>query len=1252
MKNKTLIKDILRTIRTSLTRYLALIAMTCLGATVFIGLKTTGPNIRASLKEKTQEHNMYDFKVESYMGLREKDQDMLDRISFVDQLEYVTSEDFSLNKKDKKIQLYSASENINKYKLVEGRPLQAINEIAIDSHYKDKLGLKLGDTIRLDNKKIDRPYEDDLNFLKEDHLTIVAFVESVDYILTTRGNSSFSSSSSDFFGLVDPDNWNLKYPNYALIKSDKILGIEESSNLYKEKENNYKDILEENFNNRPEEIKLSLIKDGQEKIDQAQEEVDQAKKDLKKASSDLDKAKKELDQGQEDYEKAKDEGLEKLNDARQKIINEKKQVDQAQEKLDQGQKDYKKAKSSFDSSIKKEKAQLDQAQEDLDKAKKDLDEASGFLEEKKEELESGWQKYYQGLDQAQEKKEALLAKQKQLEKAKEDLEAQLDPSLNLEEISLLISQAEGALEDLNQKLGKINILIMDAKEKLLELNKDLEATTDPNEILEIQNKIKKLELELAQEEKNKEYLEGEIEKVSLQLEELKRAQEGILSLEEIKKSLEDINQGLLALEEGLVELEQVKNDLLKAQDDLDMAEEELSRNQSLYEKSLKEFQAGLELFEKERDKNQEKLTLVKSDLDANKKKLVLAYGQIEEAFDQLKQEENKFYDKLEEAKKDLEEGQTNYQKGLDEFKKENKKALDDIKEADEEIKKAQENLTNIKVPKYIIHGKYDDFTFNTYMDEASSMDSMSLIFTTMFYLVAILVALTTIMRMVDTERVQIGTLKALGYSKRQISSKYLFYGISSSLIGTFFGILIGYYLLMPPIFQAYTAQTNLSQVKNIFNPNYIWMVFAISILSIGLATQYSVNSALKENAANLMRPKAPQIGRKNFLENFPFIWNRLSFLQKVTFRNLSRNRIRMFMTILGVAGSSGLITMGYGIKSSVQGIGDKQFNYIFKYDIQAIYDEEAEDLEEIYTFLDDNKAEKIPIISDMATIKNKKGFYESVSIISTEKADSLDDYVRLQDRRSKEIYKLDSQGIIVSEKLAQAVDKKPGENLKLKDSNGIEHSLPISHISEHYSGHQIYMTNDFYHKLIDEGKKNNSLLIKLDQADEKELRDFNKKLRSKDSIIQTIPIYDLNDVLDDLVESLDMVVWVIIIISALLTFVVLYNLTNINVSERERELSTIKVLGFRPKESLSYIFRETFLLTILGILIGFIVGRLMHIAIVMALSPSSVLLDPQMMPLSYLYSALIVLAFTFIVMFIIDREIRKIDMVEALKSID
>ncbi len=1247
MKNKSLIKDIFRTIKNSLTRYLAIIAMTCLGATVFIGLKTTGPNLRASLKEKTQNHNMYDFKVESYLGLEEKDKALLENQSYIDQIEYGSNKDFFLKDEDKKLQVYSLTQDINKYLVKEGRLPQAPDEIALDLLAKEGLGLELGQTIRIKNEKI--PGQDDDFYLAQDQLKLVGFVESVDYILTSRGNSSFTGSSSDFFGLVTRDNWQVEKPSYALIKSHKMKDLDQASSLYKEKENSYKSSLEKTLATRPAEVKVQLQKEGQEKIDQALEEIRDGKKDLAQARKDLDQAKKDLDQAWKDYDQEENKALDEINQAKIKIGSEKGQLDQARKDLDSAWINYENNLKKSQDQLAVEENKLTQAKKDLDQARKELDLAQGQLDQEKTSLDQAWKDYYQGLELLEKKKNDLLQSKNQLEGAIEEIENSLDPNLKEEDLRAILAKLEGEKNKFQEDLDHLQFQIEGLKEEIKILEDQLEESEDPGLIGQLEEKLKILtgkKDELVQVESQ---VQAGLDQIKIQLDQTEKALAGLVKLDELKASLKELKQGLDQIKAKLIEVKKGKDKLLQGQEELDKAEEEIARNESSYQKGLKAYEDGLVVFQKEKTTaldqlDQAKLLLSKNEEDLSQARLLLDQASLD-----LSQEEEKALDLLDQAKEKILDGQKDYEEGEKEFKKENLKALEEIEEAEKKVEDAKKDLDKIKVPNYIVHGKYDDFTFNTYIDEAESMDSMSLIFTSMFYLVAILVALTTIMRMVDTERVQIGTLKALGYSPRQIAFKYLFYGVSASLIGSILGIVLGYYGLMPPIFKAYTAQTNLEQVAHIFNPNYIWVCLAISVLSIGLAAYYSVNSSLKENAANLMRPKAPEIGRKNFLENFPFIWKRMSFLQKVTFRNLSRNRIRMFMTILGVAGSSGLIAMGYGIKSSVQGIGDKQFNYIYNYDIQALYQGDDKDLEDLYTFLDQEDLDRLEAISDLVTIKNKKGFYENVSLLATDEKENLNKFIKLQDRRSKKTYSLDDQGLIISEKLAQAVDKKVGEKISIKDSQGLEHKLPISHITEHYSGHQIYMTRDFYQSHLSEDQDYNSLLIKVKKGDVKAI---NKSLKDEKAIVKTIPIYDLNDVLDDLVESLDMVVWVIIVISSLLTFVVLYNLTNINVSERKRELSTIKVLGFRPRETLTYIFRETLILTGLGILIGFIVGRLMHIAIVLALSPSSVLLDPQMNKLSYLYSAILVGVFTLVVMFIIDREIKKIDMVEALKSID
>jgi len=455
---------------------------------------------------------------------------------------------------------------------------------------------------------------------------------------------------------------------------------------------------------------------------------------------------------------------------------------------------------------------------------------------------------------------------------------------------------------------------------------------------------------------------------------------------------------------------------------------------------------------------------------------------------------------------------------------------------------------------------------------------------------------------------------------------------------------------MPPIIKAYTASSNLTELPGIYEFDKPVLIIIATLVIIGLTIYLTVNSSLKENAANLMRPKPPKEAKRTLLERIPFIWNKLSFLNKVSIRNLFRNKVRMFMTIIGTAGSFGLMAMGLGIQTSIGNVASKQFDQIYKYDSQIMYNDQADDLSKFESYLKEISSDSIKIISQNATVKTPEGFNEDINIMATDQVKKFDQFVSLKDRASDKKYKLEDGKVIISEKLSNTQDLKVGSMFKFKDINGMDRQLQVSAITEQYFNHSIYMTEKTYKELINTKQTQNSYLINLKDTSDKNVNKVRNIITDFEACTAFIPILDLQDSLDNLNDSMKPVVLLVIAVSALLAFVVLYNLTNINISERIREISTIKVLGFRPAEVVTYIFKENLILTLFGILLGIGLAKLMHNIIVFYLSPGAFQFDPQMMPSNFIIASVLIIAFTLLVMLISKREMGKIDMVEALKA--
>ncbi|TLG74166.1 FtsX-like permease family protein [Culicoidibacter larvae] len=578
--------------------------------------------------------------------------------------------------------------------------------------------------------------------------------------------------------------------------------------------------------------------------------------------------------------------------------------------------------------------------------------------------------------------------------------------------------------------------------------------------------------------------------------------------------------------------------------------------------------------------------------------------------------------------------------------------------ADAEIKllDAKKDLATLKLPVYTARTRDDNTGYTQYYENSTRIDVLSNVFPVFFFAIAALVSLTTMTRMVDEQRSQMGTLKALGYERRSIMKKFVIYGTVAAIVGALIGIILGHTILPNIIFTAYSTNYNFGSFSITISWLYSFIGIAIAILCTTGAAIFSARSDLKDNATELMRPKPPKSGNRIFLERMTFIWKRMSFNYKVTARNLFRYKKRMFMTIFGVAGCTALLITGFGIKDSLTGIVDKQYGEIYHYDLTAVYKDDATDsaiAEETRAIAQnsDVTASK-PITYQNYNIK-VDNTTQTITLVTPQESSDLPEFITLRDRNSHEEYTLSDTGAIISEKIATELSIGPGDAVEIIDNDsGEKFQVQISEIAEMYIGHSIYLSPAYYETVFGETPKVNASFIELTADGKSHEAEFSSELMQDKTILTVIQSNYLSTAMDAVLGSLNTVIVVLIVCASLLALVVLYNLTNINVSERIRELSTIKVLGFYPKEVTMYVYRETLFLTGFGILIGYGLGWLMHYFIITMLPPEAIMFSPPILMTNYIISALITFFFSLVVMVLIHRKLRKVDMIEALKSVE
>lgn len=622
----------------------------------------------------------------------------------------------------------------------------------------------------------------------------------------------------------------------------------------------------------------------------------------------------------------------------------------------------------------------------------------------------------------------------------------------------------------------------------------------------------------------------------------------------------------------------------------------------------------------------EELNKIEIELENAKNELDLFYASLDE--------NNPFYDTL----------LSQYEMALSQYNKELNTFNDYKEEILVSIETAKEEINNIEKPNWIIYDRSDYTVYSEYIDNSQSIANISKIFPIVFFVVAILISLVSMNRMVEEDRNEIGTFKSLGMANYQIISKYLIFSFFATLIGCILGSVVGSYMIPSLIITIYGILYDIPYLALKIDIFILIVTLIISSLCICGTTYFTARKVLKENPASLMRPKAPKAGKRVLLERVKFIWNRLNFSNKVTIRNIFRYKKRVLTTIFGIAGCTGLMLCGFGLKDSIVDLPGIQYGDVFKFDAM-VYVNNYNYLEDITTF--DN--EMITSITNIETINVMVG-KNDVQIMVSEDKDEIKKVINLYDYQTNEIKDLEADKVIISDKLAELCKIKEGDNIDITYDNKII-SYEVSSIVKMYFGHYIFMDQNTLAKINFEFIPNVVYLetIELDKESERILQE---DLIAKDTVLNVTYISYFLDKIDDMLTSLDKVILILIVLASALAFVVLYNLSNINILERRREIATLKVLGFYHKEVDNYITKETIILTLIGVLIGLLFGNVLTGFVLDTLELEQARFIHHIKILSYGYASILAFIFTLIVNYITHFSLKKIDMIESLKSVE
>ncbi|HIY62797.1 MAG TPA: FtsX-like permease family protein [Candidatus Mediterraneibacter stercoripullorum] len=830
-----------------------------------------------------------------------------------------------------------------------------------------------------------------------------------------------------------------------------------------------------------------------------------------------------------------------------------------------------------------------------------------------------------------------------------------EESFSLEVYTEIYAQVEGAKEltaftdEYDSRIEEVLDSVEAIKEERQQARYQ-EVVDEANEALndarqELTDAEQELEDGRTELESSKEQLEASKKEIQSSKQELEARQK------ELEDGTEQLNQGIDELNASIDALNEAKDqyNTLAASGQTD--DVTLATMNALYEQ-IQQGEAQIEA--------------ARAEIEASRAQLESGQEQINQGVSQIEEGEHQIADaeqQIEDAEAELADGEQEIADGWEEYYDGEKEAQEEIADGERQIADAKEKLADaeqevadIEQPTWYVYDRDNLSDYSGYGDNADRMRAIGEVFPVIFFLVAALISLTTMTRMVEEQRTLIGTLKALGYEKHSIAGKYLGYACLATVSGSVLGILFGEKVFPYIIITAYGIMYQHMNVVVLPYSLEYGLIAAVAALvcTIG-ATFFSCFRELREQAAELMRPPTPKQGQRVFLERFSFIWKRLNFSWKATVRNIVRYKKRFFMTVFGIGGCMALLLVGFGLKDSIMAIAVLQYEEIQLYDGNIILNEDASD-EEKQEVLDmisstDQVADAAENLLKQITIGNGNE-WKDVYLNVPADVESYPDFVLLQDRTTKEQYFLDDDGVILTEKMAKELEIEAGDTITIRDEDKGDVDVTVEHICENYMGHYLYMTPALYEEMYGEAPNYNSVYYRTVDRTTEEAENVGEDVLQLDGALSVSYTTDLRQQVEDMLEALDLVIVVLILSAGMLAFVVLYNLNNINITERKRELATLKVLGFYNNEVCAYVYRENIILTLIGAVFGMALGRILHQFIIVTVEIDSVMFGRNINAVSYLYGFLITIAFSCIVNGVMYFKLKNINMVESLKSVE
>jgi putative ABC transport system permease protein len=1253
--SKAYIKTLFRQIQKSFGRFAAIFGIVALGVGFLAGLTATTPVMHFSVDAYYDQNYMADVFIKATMGITEDDVEAISSMNEVERVmpAYVTDV-LMENDLDKRltVRIYGLSfhkmqfedeEVVNRLQLIDGRMPTSQNECLAELGGGCLSGTKLGTTLKISPDNQD--FENIEDIYRTTEFTVVGIVTNPFYFSWEREPSPIGNGRLDAVLYVDESCYALDvYTDVYLTIAD-TLPLTAFTEEYESKVETIVEKIEALGYTRSEIRYADVLREAREEIDKAKAEYTDAKHE---AEAELASAWRELEDGKAE-----------LADAWQEIQDGKKELAEAKEIL---------IKETLDAQkqINDGRNELAEALADLEKAEHELEKAKEQLAKGEKEYEEGYDEYRRGrrrLSSAQavfdEGEREYLSRVSQLEAVNDEIKRE---EKNLEKAAAKLSDARAEYEEglrvLSQQQDQFDGLMAQLLDVLSVLGLDYESA---EEILQALEKDTTGELTTA---------------VNTVLASAELPADAPHSADELLESWNMLNVSRKALDEaeaeiragesaylaGLQQLSYAKTEYEAAKAQLDAAGAEIEKNRSKLEDGWEELAHGraeLRNARKELDQAHSEIQEARQKIDEGWEDYRNGLAELADAQATLEEEVAKAKEDIRKAEDDLAQGQLEYEEGLRElgdgeaeYWKAKSDAEEELNDAWSKILDAEKEILDLESPEWYVLDRKSNVSYMSFSANTEKVAAIAKVFPVFFFFVAALVALTTMTRMVEEERTQLGTLKALGYSKSTIMSKYIVYSGLASVLGCIVGLLAGFRLLPSVIWSIFESVYRLPSLDTQFR----WDLALISSSMANLCTIGSTIAAcyseLNEKPAALMRPRTPKAGQRIFLEYITFVWSRMKFTHKATARNLIRYKKHFFMTVIGVAGCTALLVAGFGLKDSIGDLAYKQFDEITKYDL-LIKLNDTENIDHVLAaFLNDSEkvVEYVEVLAQSGHVIGK-GQRVATTIYVPRSSSDLIKAVNLRERVSGKKINFDDSSVVLTEKMANNLNLRPGDIFTIENENGESGEFRLSAITENYAGTYAYINRDDYMACFQDQQASNALMVKT-LIDPSRQDAAITEILTSDSVSSAEFVAQVKESVERLLSSINLVIVVLIISAGALAVIVLYNLININIEERRKELATLKVLGFHDEEVARYIFREVSILSIIGSFVGLGLGILLHAFIIRTAETPDFMFGREVSTLSLTLSAAITLFFSFVVQIIMSMKLKKIKMVDSLKAIE